>query len=148
MARAFRRGRSPSRAFTRAAASFTRTVASTNAGWARRPEMGKFSTARAVCAPQSADAGTRTSPIVSFSIRVRAPTARAAPRVPAVFRRAMCVPSRVHARRTPARADPEPSVSADEQPDRRFEDRLQGLEEPRPGRAVDDAVVAGEAEPH
>ncbi len=73
MARAFLRGRSPSRAFTRAAASLIRTVASTKAGWARSPEIGKFSTARAVWAPQSAVAGTRTSPIVSFSTRVLAP---------------------------------------------------------------------------
>jgi hypothetical protein len=51
MARAVRFGSRPSRAFTRAAASFTRTVASTKAGWALRPEMGKFRTARAVWAP-------------------------------------------------------------------------------------------------
>ena len=33
------------------------------------PETGKFSTARCVCAPQRAAAGTRTSPMVSCSIR-------------------------------------------------------------------------------
>src|SRR5215471_4506888 len=98
MARALRRGRSPSRALARAAAILMRTVASTKAGWARRPEMGKFSTARAVWAPQSAPAGTRTSPIVSFSIRVLGP----------LLRRAM--------------GD---SVSADDQPDRGFEHEAQ-----------------------
>ena len=38
---------------------------------ARRPwpDTGKFSTARCVCAPHRAEAGTRTSPIVSCSIR-------------------------------------------------------------------------------
>ena len=34
-----------------------------------RPEIGKFSTARWVCAPHSASAGTRTSPIESCSVR-------------------------------------------------------------------------------
>ena len=48
-----------------------RTVAVTKAGWAVRPEMGKFSTARAVWAPHSASSGTRTSPMVSCSPRVR-----------------------------------------------------------------------------
>jgi len=71
MARAFFRARSPRSAFTRAAASFTRTVASTNAGWARSPEMGKFFTARAVWAPYIARTGTSTSPSVSRSTRVR-----------------------------------------------------------------------------
>src|SRR5579871_6671642 len=35
----------------------------------RSPLMGKFSTARCVCAPYSAPAGTRISPIVSRSMR-------------------------------------------------------------------------------
>src|SRR5436190_11582494 len=35
----------------------------------RSPEMGKLSTARCVCAPQRAAAGTRTSPMVSCSVR-------------------------------------------------------------------------------
>src|SRR5512137_2072300 len=73
MARPFLRGRSPSRALTRAAASFTRTTASTSARGSRSPEMGKFSTARAVWAPHSALAGTFTSPMVSCSTRVRTP---------------------------------------------------------------------------
>jgi hypothetical protein len=35
-------------------------------GW---PETGKFSTARCVCAPQSASAGTCSSPMLSCSMR-------------------------------------------------------------------------------
>ena len=37
-----------------------------------RPEIGKFATARAVCAPHSASAGTSTSPMESCSVRVEA----------------------------------------------------------------------------
>ena len=59
----------PMRAFTRAAAPLTSPRARI---WARsrpRPEIGKFSTARCVCARHNASAGTRTSPMVSCSIR-------------------------------------------------------------------------------
>ena len=41
----------PESAFASAAAFFTRTVARMNAGNGLRPEIGKFSTARAVWAP-------------------------------------------------------------------------------------------------
>jgi hypothetical protein len=34
-----------------------------------RPEIGKFCTARWVCAPHSASAGTRSSPMLSCSMR-------------------------------------------------------------------------------
>src|SRR5690242_21582209 len=40
-----------------------------NSGGRRNELIGKFSTARAVCAPYSASSGTRISPIVSRSIR-------------------------------------------------------------------------------
>ena len=40
-----------------------------NARGSPRPLIGKFSTARAVCAPYKARSGTRISPIVSRSIR-------------------------------------------------------------------------------
>ncbi len=41
-------------------------MSSRSIGW---PEIGKFSTARWVCARHLAAAGTRTSPIESFSMR-------------------------------------------------------------------------------
>ena len=44
-------GRRPDSALANAAAFFTRTVARMNAGNAVNPEIGKFSTALAVCAP-------------------------------------------------------------------------------------------------
>src|SRR5690554_690579 len=69
IASAISAGRTPSSAFARAAAFLTRASASM---WPRSsgvPEIGKFSTARCVCARYSAFAGTRTSPIVSCSIR-------------------------------------------------------------------------------
>ena len=69
MAPARRASSFPRRAFARAAASLTITCARTRAGCARSPETGKFSTARWVCAPQYAPAGTFTSPSVSFSVR-------------------------------------------------------------------------------
>src|SRR5579875_876475 len=62
-------GSAPRRAFTRAAAPLMRASARTSAGSTRRPEIGKFSTARWVCAPHSASRGTATSPIESCSIR-------------------------------------------------------------------------------
>jgi hypothetical protein len=59
----------PRRALARAADFLMRARAETWAGSRPLPEIGKFSTARWVCARYSADAGTRTSPIVSCSIR-------------------------------------------------------------------------------
>src|SRR4051794_14641436 len=59
----------PSRALTRAADALIRARAWTTSGSIPSPEIGKFSTARWVCAPQSALAGTRTSPMVSCSTR-------------------------------------------------------------------------------
>src|SRR5512140_3455539 len=107
MALAFLRGRRPSRALTRAAAILMDTVASTKAGCARSPEMGKFSSARAVWAPHRALAGTRTSPIVSFSTRVLAPLRLGT----------------IHPSPAPATAGSgAPSVSAHDEPDRRLED--------------------------
>ena len=63
-------GSRPDSAFAIAAAFFTSTVARMNAGNGRKPEIGKFSTARVVCAPYRASAGTATSPSVSRSRRV------------------------------------------------------------------------------
>ncbi|MDT4880543.1 hypothetical protein FQZ97_1163110 [compost metagenome] len=59
----------PSSALAWAAAFLTRASASM---WARSrvfPEIGKFSTARCVCARYRAFTGTRTSPMVSCSMR-------------------------------------------------------------------------------
>ena len=53
-----------------AAARLIRTVASTNAGNGRSPLIGKFCTARSVCTPYSASAGTSRLPSGSFSVRV------------------------------------------------------------------------------
>src|SRR3989304_4990200 len=61
--------RSPSSAFASATLRFTRAIDSMNTRGNRKPLIGKLSTARWVCGPQSASAGTRTSPIVSFSTR-------------------------------------------------------------------------------
>ncbi len=55
--------------FTIAAARLMRASAWICAGSSPRPEMGKFSTARCVWAAYSASRGTRTSPIVSCSMR-------------------------------------------------------------------------------
>ncbi len=80
---------------TRAAAALTRPSARI---WARsrpRPEIGKFSTARWVCARHSASAGTLTSPIVSCSIR----------KPSSVTMPAVCIPPvRRAQRRAPVRA--------------------------------------------
>jgi hypothetical protein len=68
-------GSTPICLFTRAAAALTSPSARI---WARsrpRPEIGKFSTARWVCARHSASTGTLTSPIVSCSIRNRSSVA-------------------------------------------------------------------------
>src|SRR5206468_1165508 len=54
----------------RAAARLIRTVASTNAGSGFNPLMGKFWTARSVCTPYKASAGTSSVPSGSFSVRV------------------------------------------------------------------------------
>ncbi len=54
---------------TRAASALIIASACTSAGAIGRPEIGKFSIARWVCAPQRASAGTRTSPIESCSTR-------------------------------------------------------------------------------
>ena len=59
----------PIRPLTRAAAAFTSPSARICARSRPRPEIGKFSTARCVCARHNASAGTRTSPMVSCSIR-------------------------------------------------------------------------------
>jgi hypothetical protein len=62
-------GITPSAALTYAAAALIRASAATCVGSSPRPEIGKFSTARWVCARYRAAAGTRTSPIVSRSMR-------------------------------------------------------------------------------
>jgi hypothetical protein len=59
----------PSSALARAAAFLTRARASMCARSRVLPEIGKFSTARCVCARYRAFTGTRTSPIVSCSMR-------------------------------------------------------------------------------
>ncbi|SLD05173.1 Uncharacterised protein [Mycobacteroides abscessus subsp. massiliense] len=69
IASAFSGASSPRSLLTCAQAPFSRPRARI---WVRsrpRPEMGKFSTARWVCARHSASAGTRTSPMVSCSMR-------------------------------------------------------------------------------
>src|SRR3990170_6798461 len=63
------RSRSPSSAFASATLRFTRAIDSMKTRGNRKPLIGKFSTARCVCGPHRASAGTRTSPIVSFSTR-------------------------------------------------------------------------------
>jgi hypothetical protein len=62
-------GSTPSFAFTRAAAALSRPSARIWERSSGRPEIGKFSTARWVCARHRAFAGTLTSPIVSCSTR-------------------------------------------------------------------------------
>ncbi len=59
----------PSDRFAAAAAAFTRPRAWIRAGSIGVPLIGKFSTARCVCARHSASAGTRTSPMESCSMR-------------------------------------------------------------------------------
>ena len=56
-------------ALTRAASPLINASARISARSTGRPEIGKFSTARCVCAPQQASTGTRTSPIESCSTR-------------------------------------------------------------------------------
>ena len=72
IASAFSGASSPRSLFTCAQAPFSRPSARI---WVRsrpRPEIGKFSTARWVCARHNAFAGTRTSPMVSCSMRYSA----------------------------------------------------------------------------
>src|SRR5438105_1739113 len=64
--------------FTTAAAPLTRPSAAIRCEPIRSPEIGKFCTARCVCAPHRASAGTWTSPIESCSVRNPA-TATSAP---------------------------------------------------------------------
>ena len=59
----------PSSLLARAAAFLMRASAAICVDSRPVPEMGKFSTARWVCAAYSASFGTRTSPIVSCSMR-------------------------------------------------------------------------------
>ena len=59
----------PSSALTRAAAALMRASAAICARSSRCPEMGKFSTARCVCARHLAQDGSRTSPMESCSTR-------------------------------------------------------------------------------
>ena len=54
----------------RAAAALTISKARTKPAGMRWPLTGKFCTARWVCAPYSASAGTATSPMLSVSVRV------------------------------------------------------------------------------
>ena len=56
--------------FTVAAAAFISPSASMNSRGIRSPLIGKFSTARWVCAPQSASFGTLSFPMLSDSMRV------------------------------------------------------------------------------
>src|SRR5437773_2269609 len=65
-------GSCPDWLFTFAAHALINPSARMNARGKRRPLMGKFSTARCVWAPYSASPGTRTSPMVSCSMRYMA----------------------------------------------------------------------------
>ena len=55
---------------TSAAARLISAIGQINAGYCFSPLIGKFSTARCVCAPYSASAGTSIVPSESFSLRV------------------------------------------------------------------------------
>jgi hypothetical protein len=68
-------GSTLSSAFTTAAAPLIEASAPISARSIGRPEIGKFSTARWVCARHFARAGTRTSPIESCSTRNSSVTA-------------------------------------------------------------------------
>ena len=61
--------RTPSSAFTFAAAALTRAIALTCSASRVAPLIGKFSTARCVWARHSASRGTSTSPMLSCSMR-------------------------------------------------------------------------------
>ena len=69
--------RTPSSPLTSAAAALIAPRAWISPRSTVSPETGKFSTARCVCAPQRAALGTRTSPIVSCSIRYSSSSAMA-----------------------------------------------------------------------
>ena len=69
IASAVSRGSTSRSRLARAADAFTWPIAWIRAGSIGVPEMGKFSTARWVCARHSASAGTRTSPMESCSMR-------------------------------------------------------------------------------
>ena len=75
IASAFSGASRPRSLFTWAQAPFSRPSARIWARSSPRPEIGKFSTARCVCARHSAAMGTRTSPMVSCSIRYSPSTA-------------------------------------------------------------------------
>ena len=60
----------PSSALILAADFFTRAIATTWAGSSVVPLIGKFSTARWVCARHRASLGTSMSPMLSCSMRV------------------------------------------------------------------------------
>ena len=69
MASAISPSNAPESLLTCAHAAFRRPIARICADSKPRPEIGKFSTARWVCARHSASLGTCTSPIVSCSMR-------------------------------------------------------------------------------
>ena len=69
IASAFSGASRPRSLFTWAQAPFSRPSARIWVRSSPRPEIGKFSTARCVCARHSALTGTRTSPMVSCSMR-------------------------------------------------------------------------------
>ncbi|MNV70150.1 hypothetical protein D3C71_1630960 [compost metagenome] len=62
-------GSRPRPVFTSAAAPLIRPSARMKARGMRCPDTGKFSTARWVCAPHRASAGTCSSPMLSCSVR-------------------------------------------------------------------------------
>ena len=66
---AFAFDRWPSALFACAAADLIRPSARMNWRGMVKPEIGKLSTARCVCAPYSASAGTLSSPMLSRSVR-------------------------------------------------------------------------------
>ena len=69
MASAFSASRLPRSLFTCAQAALSKPSARICCASRPRPEMGKFFTARCVCARQRASTGTLTSPMVSCSMR-------------------------------------------------------------------------------
>src|SRR5687767_10120223 len=69
--------RRPSAWLARAEACLITPSAHRNRRGKRCPEIGKFSTARAVVAPYSASSGTWTSPIESCTVRIGSPSSHA-----------------------------------------------------------------------
>ena len=117
MAAATSSGSTPSSRFTIDAAPLIDASAPMSARSIRSPEIGKLSTARCVCAPHRAAAGTRTSPIVSCSMRnssaAMTPTYGAVPMTDARLHRAPAprpgrhaVPPAHHRRRAHASRPP------------------------------------------